>query len=225
MPRRQRRPRTHGPRSAPDELDSLLDLLDTAERSFNYHLKTRVKHDALANRVALERWLVERRHLDASVQLSREDYWRVVQFRDALRDLVVSGRADDPDSMARLQPYAEAARLRIRLDGDPPALEAAEDGLDGVLTTWLWRFVDARREGRWRRVKQCEACGRIFYDHSRPIVAKWCSTRCSDRIRGRSYQRRERRAQRAYNERVRARRQKAQEAEQGPAQQGEDGDS
>lgn len=222
MPRRQRKARTFGPRSAPGDLDSLLDLLNTAEHSFQYHQKTRVKPEALANRVALERWLVERGHLDGRVQLSREDYWRVVQLRDALRDLVVSGRPENPDSIARLQSYAEVARLRIRLDQEPPGLEAAEDGLDGVLTTWLWRFVDARREGRWRRVKLCEACGRIFYDHSRTIVAKWCSTRCSDRIRGRSYQRRERRAQREYSQRVRARRREAQEAEQRPESQDEE---
>lgn len=222
MSGRRRKPRTHGPRSAPGDLDSLLELLNTAERSFRYHRKTRVKPDELANRVALERWLVEHGYLDDGVQLAREDYWRVVSLRDALRELVVTGRPDDPDSIARLQPYAEAVRLRIRLDGEPPGLEAVEDGLDGVLATWLWWFVAARREGRWRRVKRCDACGRIFYDHSRPIVAKWCSTRCSDRIRGRRYQRRERRAQREYSQRVRAQRRAARKSEQGPDSEGED---
>jgi len=225
MPRRQRRKRTLGSRPAPGDLQSLLDLLNTAERSFQYHQETRVKADRLANRVALERWLVERGHLEGRVQLSREDYGRVVGLRDALRELVTSGRSDHPDPIARLQPYAQAARLRIRLDGEPPGLEPADEGLDGVLTTWLWWFVDARREGRWRRVKLCGACGRIFYDHSRSIVAKWCSTRCSDRIRARSYQRRERRARRKYRRKAQARRREAQEAEQRPGLQGEQDES
>jgi len=222
MSKRRRKPRTHGPRSAPGALDSLLDLLNTAERSFQYHQKTRVKPDELANRVALERWLVEHGYLDEGVQLAREDYWRVVTLRDALRELVVSGRPDDPDSIARLRPYAEAARLRIRLDGDPPGLEPAEGGLEGALATWLWRFVAARREGRWRRVKRCEACGRIFYDHSRPIVAKWCSTRCSDRIRGRRYQRRMRRAMRERSRMARARERAAREPERRAGSEGEE---
>lgn len=222
MPRRQQSKPTLGPRPAPGDLQSLVDLLNTSERSFQYHQDTRVKPDQWANRVALERWLVEHGHLDARVQLSREDYARVVGLRDALRELVTSGRSDPPDSTARLQPYAQAARLRIRLDGEPPGLEAVEEGLDGVLTTWLWWFVDARREGRWRRVKQCGACGRIFYDHSRTIVAKWCSTRCSDRIRARSYQRRERRARRKYRRKVQGRKRASQDTEQPPGPQGED---
>jgi hypothetical protein len=140
--------------------------------------------------------------------------WHLWQMRPAPRWYIRCGWSSTD--------CADAARLRVGLDAGPPRLEPVEDGLEGALATWLWRFVAARREGRWRRVKLCEACGRVFYDHSRPILAKWCSTRCSDRLRGRRYQRRMRRRQREYSREVQARKRTAHQSEQRPVSQDEE---
>ena len=177
------------PQPAPGDLESLLAFLNTAERTIEYYQKRRGWRDKLASREALERWLADQGIIPESTELSREEHRRTLALRDSLLQLVGTDDAEDPETLRRLREFGDAARLRVRFDdsdgGLRQDLEAVEDALEGALATWLWLFASAHREGRWQRVKRCEGCLRIFYDHAPSQVTKYCTTRCGDRVRGR----------------------------------------
>lgn len=173
-------------RPAPGDLESLLALLNTTERIFEYYQKRRGWRDKLANRDALERWLADQGIVPVGTELSREDLRRTVALRDAILQQVGADDVDDRETLEVLREFGDAARLRVSFDDEGSSdLVAVEDGLEGALAHWLWLFVSARREGRWYRVKRCEGCLRIFYDHSPNGITKYCITRCGDRVRGR----------------------------------------
>jgi hypothetical protein len=161
-------------------------FLNTAERTIEYYQKRRSWRDKLASREALERWLAARGIVPEGTELSREEHRRTLALRDAILHRVGTGGVDDRETLEVLREFGDAARLQVCFDDEgSPDLEAVEDGLEGALATWQWLFVSARREGRWRRVKRCEGCLRIFYDHAPSRITKYCTTRCGDRVRGR----------------------------------------
>ncbi|MFF1609998.1 CGNR zinc finger domain-containing protein [Amycolatopsis sp. NPDC058278] len=50
--------------------------------------------------------------------------------------------------------------------------------------------VRTAADGSWQRMKSCGApdCGWVFYDHSKPHHARWCSTAgCGNRMKTRAY--------------------------------------
>jgi hypothetical protein len=181
------------PQPAPGDLESLLVFLNTAERRIEYYQKRRGWPDKLASRDLLERWLAGQGIVPEGTELGREEHRRTLTLRDSILQLVQTDSPESSETLRRLQELGGAARLRVRFessdddsdDGVQTDLEAVEDGLEGALARWLWLFVSARREGRWRRVKRCEGCLRIFYDHSPTGITKYCITRCGDRVRGR----------------------------------------
>ena len=173
-------------RPAPGDLESLLALLNTAERIFEYYRKRRGWRDKLADRDGLERWLAGQGIVPEGTELSREDLRRTVALRDAILHRVGADDDEDRETLEVLRDFGGAARLRMSFDDEgSPELEAVEDGLEGAFARWLWLFVSAVREGRWYRVKRCEGCLRIFYDHSPNGLTRYCITRCGDRVRGR----------------------------------------
>ena len=174
------------PQPAPGDLESLLAFLNTAERFIEYYGKRRGWPDELPNRDALERWLADQGVVPEGTELTREDLRRTLAFRHTLLQSVGTDGVDDPETLERLRDFGGAARLRVRFDDQAsPDLEAVGDGLEGAFGAWLWLFVSAVREGRWQRVKRCEGCLRIFYDHAPSRITKYCTTRCGDRVRGR----------------------------------------
>lgn len=173
------------PKPAPADLESLLALLNTAERFIQYYGKRRGWRDKLPNRDALERWLADQGVVPEGTELSREELRQTLAFRDTILQSVGTDAVDEPETLRWLQELGDAARLRVRFDDEgSPDLEAVGDGLEGAFATWLWLYVSAVREGRWQRVKRCEGCLRIFYDHAPSRITKYCTTRCGDRVRG-----------------------------------------
>jgi hypothetical protein len=191
MRRRSNRPsppqiRRLAPQPAPADLESLLALLNTAERFIEYYGKRRGWREKLPNRDALERWLADQDIVPEGTELSLDEHRRTLALRDAILQRVGTEDTDEPETLRRLREFGGAARFRVCFDDEgSPDLEAVGDGLESAFATWLWLLVSAVREGRWERVKRCEGCLRIFYDHAPSRITKYCTTRCGDRIRGR----------------------------------------
>lgn len=108
----------------------------------------------------------------------------------ALRALIVAdagGPVDEP-ALQELSRLASEATIRPGFAPDATTwLEPAAKGLDGVVDRLLAFVARARFENRWPRVKICgdPACRHVFYDASRNLVGRWCSSRCGNRLRSR----------------------------------------
>lgn len=172
------------PERAPSEIEPLLVFLNTAERRYPYYQGHRVERDVLRSREDLEHWLAGQEIVPAGTELSGEEHRRTLALRDSLLTRVQTDSPAQPEALRHLRELGETVRLRVRFDDHAsPDLEALGEGLEGALGRWLWLFVAAHLDGRWRFVKRCEGCLRIFYTTS--TKTKYCTTRCGDRIRSR----------------------------------------
>ncbi len=152
--------------SAPDELDS---------------------PPALAG--YLSRWNL----LPAGTELSAADLERTLAVREDLRALLRSntGKAVDPAVAVRLERAAAVGLLRVRFIGGA-RLEPAGGDLDAVLGGFFQVFAETRLDGRWPRFKACagDDCGLCFYDASNNRTRSYCTLRCSNRNKSRTFRRR-----------------------------------
>lgn len=179
MPHRESS-RRRGPARAPGDLETL--------RAF---LNTDADEDALGSVASAQSWLTARGLLPADTELTENDRLRLLRVRGELRALADRPRNTPPggEVVARLAEALGELRYGLRLGTDGlPRFEPVSEGLGFALGALM--EVLARSTERWPRIKLCAACGRAFYDTSRSRVAKWCSRRCGDRIRGRALRRR-----------------------------------
>ncbi|MEQ0559828.1 CGNR zinc finger domain-containing protein [Amycolatopsis sp. NEAU-NG30] len=161
----------------PERLTEVFGFLNTLdERTFG----GRQPDDELAQ------WL--RRHgtpSPADVTLARE-------LRAVLREVTTANRTGSlPDPVAaRLAALGE--HLPLHADGRL-SLRGAGEGVRGALADVLATVVLTAADGTWQRLKSCGApdCGWVFYDHSKPHNARWCSTAgCGNRMKTRAYRHR-----------------------------------
>ncbi len=114
---------------------------------------------------------------------------RLRGFREALRSVLAAhaGEEDKAKAWRRLQPYAEAACYRLRLDESGlPALEPQGWGADAAIAEIFAIAYDAIGAGTWRRLKACRklSCRWAFYDRSKNGSGAWCSMRlCGNRAK------------------------------------------
>jgi len=142
-------------------------------------------------------WLAERGLLDGDVRLTGEDRDRLVQFREALRGLLLAHNGGPAgEGIGVLNEMAEDALLRVRFDGEgaPGLLPVGSgDAVGGVAARLLVAAVGASAEGTWRRLKACrnEGCLWTFYDASKNRSGSWCTMDvCGSRAKMRAYRRR-----------------------------------
>jgi predicted RNA-binding Zn ribbon-like protein len=155
--------------------------------------------DALLSRDLLHAWAVERGLLGEDDRLGADDHRRVLEFREAIRALLLANNGG-PLRDGHAQPLHAAARaagitLRFDAPGDPPRLVATAGGIDGVLGTILLAIYEASRSGEWQRLKACRepTCQWAFYDHSRNRRSHWCTmSMCGARSKARAYRKRKR---------------------------------
>jgi predicted RNA-binding Zn ribbon-like protein len=143
------------------------------------------------------RWLVRQRLVPPGTQFDDRDTKRLLEVRDALRQLAAANAGDGVDRRAvtTLNDAARRIRMGVRLhpeDGYRLIAEGAP-GIDRPIGELLLRVMSAMNSGAWPRLKVCANpdCGRVFYDASRNRSARWCSmATCGNRLKGRAYRRR-----------------------------------
>ncbi len=155
--------------------------------------------DLLADPDAARSWLVDAGLLDPKAPLGASDLELARDVREAIRGMLVTGRADGgggPDlaSLRRLT-AANLARMTIGADG-MLGLESAEDGSLGCgLFDLLLIARQAQQNGTWSRLKVCanSECQWAFYDRSRNQQGNWCDMAvCGNRLKNRQLRARRR---------------------------------
>lgn len=154
--------------------------------------------DDLASVEDARRWLEERRLIARGDPVTRADVHRLVEVREALRDLLAANHDQspvDPDALTVLNRAAGSARLRIRFGPDRLAeLLPDTSGVDRALATLLADLHRSTVEGTWDRLKVClnDECRWAFYDQSKNHSGKWCTMRvCGNRMKARAYRARQ----------------------------------
>jgi predicted RNA-binding Zn ribbon-like protein len=151
--------------------------------------------DELSDRDRLAAWLAAAGLAAAGTRFDERGRRRIVEFREALRALLLANHGEPPDRPA-IATLDRAARLIVAFDADGSArLVPAEGGVDGVLGSLVAIVARAQADGTWSRLKACpaDACGWAFYDRSRNRSRTWCAMSvCGNRAKARSYRARQR---------------------------------
>ena len=146
----------------------------------------------------LHAWLMRRAASTADQQVGDSEWRRAIAVREGLRALAAANN-DLPVDTEAVRSLGAATRelgLVPRLDvGSEWRLEPRATGVDGFLERVLAITVAAMADGRWDRVKACQAdsCRWVFYDHSRNRSSTWCTMAiCGARAKARAYRVRKR---------------------------------
>lgn len=142
-------------------------------------------------------WLLQRRLLAGETPLSQGDLRRLLEVREALRELLRgnNGMPVAPEAIEALNHLAKHAPLVVhfRQDGQAELIPDIE-GIDGVISTLLGIVFTALADGTWTRLKVChnERCQKAFYDHSKNRSGTWCSmAKCGSRVKASTYRQRQ----------------------------------
>jgi predicted RNA-binding Zn ribbon-like protein len=110
-----------------------------------------------------------------------DDLARALEFREALRALLLANTTGEPPPREAIATVAAAGPLRAGND-----LRLTGDGLARLLAI----VVTARADGTWARLKACPGrdCQWALYDHTRSRTRRWCAgAKCGARTRSRAY--------------------------------------
>jgi CGNR zinc finger protein len=171
--------------------------LDVLQRFLNLHDHVPGVPDDLAPSADLVReFLVDRDLLAPSSGYTHEDHLHVMELFDAIHATLAAREAGEPTagSSRRLEGVARGASFRLRLDGEP-ALEPADDGVDGAIGRLLAIRFLAELDGSWSHVKECASptCHSVFFDRSKNHSGKWCSMQgCGNQHKVRAWRERHR---------------------------------
>jgi predicted RNA-binding Zn ribbon-like protein len=126
-------------------------------------------------------------------ELRAEDVTRAIEFREAMRLLLLANNGGELDGTAlrRLRDAAEQGLIRVEVHEDGRALaRPAERGVSALFARLLAAVADSQCAGTWDRLKACAAedCQWAFYDTSRNRSRTWCSMEvCGNRAKTRAY--------------------------------------
>jgi predicted RNA-binding Zn ribbon-like protein len=145
--------------------------------------------DLLADETQMQRWLESERERLGGVELGlgAEDFTRLCELRDAVRDLFTASAKGEPLPVAALEcvnaasaqdPYSP--RLCIREDGVAEVRESSGAGVDGLLGTSARAAIQLLGEPGGAKLHLCTApsCGMFFIGKRR-----WCCAACGNRAR------------------------------------------
>jgi predicted RNA-binding Zn ribbon-like protein len=149
--------------------------------------------EALSSPAGLSAWLDEA-GLSGGAGASEADLTRVIEAREALRELLLANNTGDAPSPATLERMNEAfagRSLEIRFDREGySSLVPRERGVDGALARIAAIVREAMVTGEWQRLKACPAedCQWAFYDRSRNRSRTWCMMEvCGNRAKVRNF--------------------------------------
>lgn len=142
----------------------------------------------------LGQWLRSRDLLDDDGRDPTEiEHVRVLEFREALRDVLSARDAGERDvaAAATLEQAAGRAPVVISVSADgTPELVPAAAGVGAAVARIMGEIARAAAEGTWARLKICrnDACRWSFYDVSRNRSGTWCTMAvCGNRMKGRAF--------------------------------------
>ena len=147
--------------------------------------------DELGDPPGAATWI--RQHGVAVTDVPPADHRRLIEVREALRDLLEAhtGNNVPGEPRVRLQKLLGKAALSPVVDAFGPGLVPVRaSGVDGFLGQISAAIVEAGYRGTWERLKVCrsDTCRFAFYDTSKNTRAHWCSMRtCGTREKARSY--------------------------------------
>ena len=142
----------------------------------------------------LERFLAEHDALAPCASVTRAEFERALEVREALRALAAVNNGKPLPHAARttLEAAADGAGLTLRL-GSGAALTAVAPGVPGALGRLLATVSMAMADGSWARMKSCAQpnCGWIFFDRSNNRSSRWCTMAiCGSRAKMTAHRRR-----------------------------------
>ena len=158
---------------APGDLAQVQRFVNTAD------LETR--SDELGDPARLSAWLDGAGLAPAGAQFDEAGRERIVEFREALRALLLANATGDPPPSAALETVAGVGDLRV-----DTRLQLAGEGLAALLAI----VVTAQADGTWARLKACPGrdCQWALYDRTRSRTRRWCAgAKCGARTRSRAY--------------------------------------
>jgi predicted RNA-binding Zn ribbon-like protein len=171
-----------------------LDFAQTGDMGFGE------RFERLTTSSELGRWLSLSPLGLARVTLRRGDLERARALRSAIwrvADALVHDHPPPARDVKMINAMARQSSLVRQLGADAGELHWHRPTTSAALATIaqdaVLLFGDEHQRARLRR---CEnpGCRAVFYDDSRPGTRRWCaSNRCGDRIRARSYRRRQKR--------------------------------
>ncbi len=187
------------PPSVPSGLRLLYDFTNSLDlRRFVQGGVTHTTADQLATVAQLEEWMRGRGLLEKNVRLSRSDYRKALELREALRQFLCLAPTDRRGIHAAGQLNAAAANfpliLRVSEAGElglQPERRGALSGLGRIMA----ELQLAAESGNLDRLKMCasDECRWVFYDRSKPATRRWCSSAlCGNRQKTRTYRTRQR---------------------------------
>ncbi len=173
---------------APGELELVRRFVNTWDAE--------LESEALSSPAGLSAWLAESALADP-VHASDADLARVLEAREALRELLIannSGDAPSPAAVERMNKAFAGCPLEVRFSGEgATSLVPKEGGVDGALAKIAAIVRETMLTGEWRRLKACPAedCQWAFYDRSRNRSRTWCMMEvCGNRAKVRTFRER-----------------------------------
>ncbi len=184
---------SHGPVSRRLSAPGRLALVQSFLNSVDY--EEGIEHFGSAQKV--QDWFAAQSLIGESMQLFSDDRDRVIEFREALRDIAGVNSGEELWEGA-IDRFAEAlgshALLLPTVDNDGHIdLVPSGDGLDAAFAQLMLICQNARNDGTWQRLKLCRNpdCRWAFYDASKNRSGVWCDMAiCGSRHKAREYRRR-----------------------------------
>lgn len=170
-----------------EDIELVSAFVNTLERN-----TSRPDEEALDSPEALRSWMNEQ-GIPPGGDLGPEDLRRAIEFREAMRLLLLGNTVGEVDGAAlrRLRAAASEGLIRVEIDDDGQAFaRPAKEGVSALFARLLAAVADAQCAGTWDRLKACAAddCQWAFYDTSRNRSRTWCSMEvCGNRAKTRAY--------------------------------------
>ncbi len=173
-------------RPIPKELELIRDFVNTRELE--------PERDEISEPRALAAWLSERGLLPKGARATRAHVDRAVEFREALRTLLLAHNEEGIDTTEAAQAIDRAARqaaLEVRFNPDcTTELVPAATGAAAAIGHLVAIVADAAGTEEWSRLKACrrETCLWAFYDQARNRSRTWCSMEvCGNREKAQKF--------------------------------------
>ncbi len=157
----------------------------------------RTRADTWQSPEQLHEWLINKHLLTAAHPFSQGDHRRLLEVREALRELLRrnNGYPAESEYIEALNHLAKHAPLTVHFQQDGLAQLIPDiEGVDGVISLLLGMIFTSMAEESWTRLKVCRNrhCQAAFYDTSKNHSGTWCTMAiCGSRHKARTYRNRQ----------------------------------
>jgi predicted RNA-binding Zn ribbon-like protein len=166
-------------------------------QSFMNTVNPKSERDDFNKPEAFREWLTESGLLEGRAKIGSADVAQAKSVRDALRDLLDSGRSAQAraEAVATLNRMTRSAQMAVSFDADGKArIAPLAPSVDGALGKIIAIVVDAMTDGTWANLKLCAGhdCSWAFYDRTKNHSGTWCNiTDCGNVAKVRAYRARQ----------------------------------